>query len=393
MTTETAPAPITPPEAPDFNNLPAVLQQNTALADRAKEAIKSTLTKVVAIDLKKLDVIEGDNIEKQVNDLRGRGTESIRMNKERRMVYTKCMDDIKSQFTASENEIKDLVDSLKDWSDKWNAEKQARIESERKANELKLAHENAKIDFARHITEQISIRFTENLAKSLERMNNKFYSLDAPGLNEYGLQLQAWTPIFTPYDYGHYPQPLLTEDEQKTVKAETEKKAFSAIQNEWIQKHVDNRDRLIELIPSRISELARIANDETAAKEAAERIKKEQEDQAAALAKEEAERKAKAEQEANAEKLNNALEDAAVAPATQLSKGTQVKLKYAPATHKEIIAMIQYWVTNHMALMTVEELTKKFSFMLTAANKDLNKGTTIEGVPTVQDFSTRTSKK
>jgi len=57
-----------------------------------------------------------------------------------------------------------------------------------------------------------------------------------------------------------------------------------------------------------------------------------------------------------------------------------------------MIAIIQYWVVNHMNMMTVEELTKKFSFMLTAANKDLGKGTTIEGVPTVQDFSTRTTK-
>ena len=162
---------------------------------------------------------------------------------------------------------------------------------------------------------------------------------------------------------------------------------------DFVETITAERDRLIALVPARIEELKRSASDAEAAKAAAERIAKEKEERDAELAKAAAGRIQAVESEANANKMANAFEHAAIAPSVQVSSGTVQKKKYAPATPKEFIPIIQWWVANTMPFLTIDELNKKLSFMLTAANKALNEGTKIEGVKTVDDFSTRTSRK
>jgi len=377
----------------DFKDLKSVLLANQQLCQRAMAAMDSDISRANATNWDNIDTSAGDALEAQMNTTRAKGVESVKLNKERRSVYTKAFDEVRALFTKAENDIQIRVDELKGIADKWNGIKAKRAAAIQRENDLKLARENAKVDFAKHIAEQIQARYSENISGLIRIMNADFYSQPVEQLSEFESKLFGFTPTFTPYDYGFNDHPLLTAEEMAPIKANTEAKTFQVLGAAWVEKITTERDRLIACIPARRAELERIATDAAGAKEARERIARERAEAAAKLAQEEADRKAAAESEAAAEKLSNAFETAAIAPAVQLSKGTQVKQKYAPASHKEYIPVIQWWVSNSMHLLTVEELSKKLSFMLTSANKDLNKGNRIEGVPVVEDFSTRTSRK
>ena len=94
---------------------------------------------------------------------------------------------------------------------------------------------------------------------------------------------------------------------------------------------------------------------------------------------------------AEMDKLNNLYETTAAQPAIALSKGTTVKKKYNPTTHQAMVAIISRWVAKDMGLLTMEELTKKLSFMITAANRALNIGETLvaEGLFIEEDMTVR----
>lgn len=375
--------------ATELNQLPEILSANKSLSERAVAGMKIELPAIS----NSLDVIVGDETETRVSDLRTRASEAIKMNKERRMPFTKRMDEVKSMFTAAENAIQAESDRLKAWADQWNGEKARRATELQKENEAKLAHENAKVDYAAHVVQCIEKQYHINYADVVARMNSKFYAQAIPEIDFYGEGLKAWAPTFQPFEYWVDKHPRLTEDEMKPIKSEAEQAHLPVMQKDWQERLTAERDRLISLIPARKSELERIAQDANAAAETEVRIKAEAAERAEQLAKQEAERAAAAESEANVLKMQNAFEQAAVQPAVQVSAGTVQKKKYAPTSHKEFIPLIQWWVANSMALMTVDDLTKKLSFVLTAANKALNNGTAIEGVPVADDFSTRAGRK
>lgn len=377
----------------DFALLPDVLRQNQELTQRAVTSMDATLQSLPN-NLKELNILTGDKIESELNDLRQRGIQAAKLNTERRMIYTKQFDEIKSLCTGYEKEIIFRVDRLKKWSDVWNTEKSIRIKEEEKKKQLSIDIENAKIDLKRRIQESFHLEYLKMRDDYITRMNRAFNNCTLDTIDTYVHDLKNFiTPPIENMNPGFSPSALLTDSEMNEIYASVKMPYLPRLSGSFIEAVEAEKSRLIELAPSRKAELVRIQNDAAEAKKAYERIANEEVERKAKAEQEEAERKATLEQEANVEKLNAALESAAAAPAVELSKGTQVKMKYSPTSHKEMIAVIQWWVANCMNLLTVDELSKKFSFMLTAANKELNKGTAINGVATVEDISTRTSKK
>lgn len=367
-----------------------ILAENASMAKRAVEAMSIDLP----ANISELTVMEGDNIEESLNELRQRGKLTIEKQKAERMPFTKRMDEIKSLFTAQEKAIEEKLVELKAWSDKWAAEKNRRIAEDRRKNDLKIAHENAKIDYNRAVAEQIALRYNNFVNNAVDGMNSKFYKLSAGELYQYGIDLQAWTPTLQPaIEYAVNDNPLLTVDEMADIRSRTEAETYPSIEKVLVAKLIEERDRLIAMIPGRQEELKRIANDAEAARQAEERIAKAAEERALEAEKSRIAAAEAAEAKANTAKLETAFAASAVAPAVELSKGTVHKKKYNPTSHQDYIKVMQWWAVNNMNLMTVDELHKKFSFMFTAANKELNKGTIIEGIEVVDDFSTRTSRK
>lgn len=368
--------------------------KNKSLADRAINVINEKLLELPT-DLTSLGVIEGDKIESDVNDLRTRGADAIKLNKERRMVFTRRMNEIKSAFIQEEKRIEEPLQQLINYANAWNKEKYNRQEAERKEQERKMAIENAKIDYEQRLKNMMISQTSSISAGLIDRMNSKFYGLDAEGLLEYDEQLRTYMPkelILSDFIIGEDRPEILTAEVAQIIRKKTIESTIAEMNAKHQTQMAAEVGRILDLIPGRISELERIADDAEAAKEAAERIKKEEAERKAQLdrEKEEAERKAK--EDAEAAKMDVAFENAAVGVATELSKGTQVKLKYDVQNHAQMLKIIQWWVTNALPLMTVEDMLKKLSFMRTSASNALNKGEKIEGVPTVEDIRTRSTR-
>lgn len=380
----------------DSSKLKEVFELNEGLTTRALENLNSK-AKSLPIDLTLLTIAEGDSIESEINDLRKRGADAIKMCKDRRMIFTRQFDLMKKAFTEQETSIENALIPYKSFADSWNAEKYKRQQAEQQGSNKRIAEENAKIEYKQYVQEQLTAKCYALIGEYSKRMNDKFYSCTLGNIDTYKAELEGYIPKqLKGIDLLIVLQnhPLLTEEQMNNIQLSTLENSTTELSQIYTSKLIAECNRIIELVPGRKEELVRIANDESEAKRVAERIAKEEEERKAQIEKDKSEAEAKAKDEANASKMDVAFENASISQETTLTKGTTVKMKYDVQTHKQMLSIIQYWVVNCMNLLTIDDLKKKLSFTITACNEALNKdGEIIEGVPTIEDVRTRLSKK
>lgn len=380
----------------DANKLKEVFELNAGLTLRATESLNNR-AKTLPIDLTLLTIAEGDSIESEINDLRKRGADAIKMCKDRRMIFTRQFDLMKKAFTEQENSIENALIPYKSFADNWNAEKYKRQQAEQQESNKKIAEENAKIEYKQYVQEQLTAKCYSLIEEYSKRMNDKFYSCTLGNIDTYKAELEGYIPkqlkgIDLLIELQNHP--LLTEEQMNNIQLSTLENSTTELSQIYTSKLIAECNRIIEMVPGRKEELVRISNDENEAKRVAERIAKEEEERKAQIEKDKSEAEAKAKDEANASKMDVAFENASISQETTLTKGTTVKMKYDVQTHKQMLSIIQYWVVNCMNLLTIDDLKKKLSFTITACNEALNKdGEIIEGVPTIEDVRTRLSKK
>jgi len=353
-----------------LDGLSETLSANRSLTERAKLAVTCKMDEFNKLDLSILDDVTGNAKEQELNGLLNKIDSTLELNHNRRKPFTQKMDEVKKIFTSDEAEIKQLSELVKDGIKKWSAEKMRRNRIADEEKERKLAKENAKVDYRRHVTEQINLRYLQMVAKLKKRMTDKFFSLKGEELEAYKKTLESYKPAMVIPDYGATDHPLLSEEEMKSIRQSTEKDIFNALADDFTDQMETCKQDLI--------------SGQDAANIEEKQLIEEQK------AKDEMESKAKS--DAEIAKMNNTLDASAVAPVSELGKGVSVKIKYAPKDHQQVVKIVQYWVANVMNTMTVSELTKKLSFMFTAANSALNKGEKIEGIDTVEDIFKRKTK-
>jgi hypothetical protein len=386
-----------------LNNLPDTLLQNSSLADRAVSAVSQALTPIKAIDITAIDVQTMEVHDATLATLQGKLKEAYTIMNDRRKPFTQLFDEIKSRFTTEEKKVVAIGEDVKALRDGWQKEKARRNQISQKEAEEKLQAQSALIEARTYFAKHIVDKFATAAVQAIQRMHSKFYSLLITELDAYAGQLKKWSGALDNDTWNSFltgminPKPqLLTGEKMQELLNEVVSEHKQKLSKEWQDRMIAERDGLIELVPSRKMELERIANDATAAKEANDRIAAEQTQREADALREAKEREEALSTQAEVEKVNNAFEVASEgAQVVGIAKGTVVKKKYQPKTHKAHVAIVQWWVTNCMAKMTVEELQTKLSFMRTAADKALNEGITItaDGLDVVEDYSTRASRK
>lgn len=399
------PAP-TPPQLGDTQSIlsitpiQGVIAENQLLAERATATIQQYLASIAQVDFTTIDIVSGDSIDAILADLQARAAQSIDLQKERRMPFTKEFDRIRKIFTEAEGQISAMQDQVKAKRSAWQAEKYRRDQAEKEKREKELRIESEKIRF-RTAAEGALIEAAHRRIVSMKRaLSEIFFQLDEAGLKSFRestKHLLTVPPLDPENDRIAAPtSAILDQATQQQLLTEV----FQSFQEEHGMKLGEAMKEEIEnlemRIPERLHQLAEIAGD-------AEKKRIAEANAAAELkAKEEAEKKrleeakAAAETAAEIQTLNAAMDAAAATPAITMAKGTTKKQKYQATSHKAFIAIIQHWVANHMSLMTPEELQKKLSFMVTAANKDLNAGGEViqaEGLAVVDDFAVRSSSR
>lgn len=386
-----------------LSNLPDTLVANSSLAERAVAKVTTDIAQIKTIDLTTVDAQTMEQHDATLAGLQGKLKESYTIMNERRSPFTKLFDEIKSKFTAEEKKIVEIGNEVKSIRDMWQKEKARRNAIAQADQQKEWERKQALIDARTYFARCIIDKFTAHAVEAIKRMHSKFYAQDEKSLDAYTAALSKWTPALDGNTWTLFlegiinPKPqLLTKEQCDDMLREVQDEQRPKLSTEWAECMTRERDALVELLPSRKMELQRIATDATAAAEAQARIEQEQKDREE-QAKKEAEDKAQAlTAAADADKMNSAFDTAAQsAPVVGIAKGTVVKKKYVPKTHKAWAALLQSWVKHDMANMTPDELSKKLSFVKTACEKRLNDGVVIEaeGLSVEEDYSTRASRK
>lgn len=394
----------TPALANQLANMPNALLANQALAERAVLTVEKAIAPLLSIDLKTVDAQVMEQNDKALADFQSKLKETYTLMTDRRKPFTQRMDEIKSHFTACEAKVKTVGEKVKTLRDSWQGEKAKRQAAALAEQQKELEKKQALIDVRTYIAQRICDQFATLAVQTIKRMHETFYAKTITELDSYGVTLGKWTPGLSDDTWAQCtagignPKPqFVTPEQMAAIQKEVEAEQRQRLSKEWVERMTQERNGLVELVPSRKMELERIAKEgEAAAKEAQERIAREAEEREAAALKEAADKAQALAAAAEVDKMNSSFDVASQAvPVVGISKGTVVKKKYVPKSHKAHVAIVQWWVSNCMALMTLEELQTKLSFMRTAADKALNEGVTIEadGLEVIEDYSTRAGSR
>jgi hypothetical protein len=372
----------------------AAIEQNKKLREISGQKVQSLLDQWPEIG-PDTDLLSTDKLDADLADAQSKLTSCLTIMENRRKPITRTFDDIRDLFTAEEKAIKGMSETVQNSRILWQKEKIRRDKVRKDEEDNRLIKSAEAVDIAARAKTTYGQNLVRLISENIARVNQKFNEHTADTLPSYRDVLTAWTPGFTQASetYCRQGDPgkwfYHSEDEIKAIREKAFDEASMAAKASYGRDMRMEKDRLLELIPSRIAEL----------------IRENQAEIDARLLREEAERKQQAEQQAASveqsiavsaeaekhEQVFTAISEAA--PAISVAKGTSQKKKYAPVTIAEHHKILVYWVEKAMSKLSQEDLLKKLSFMRTFADKDLNDGIVIQGVPQVEDVSVRGRRK
>jgi hypothetical protein len=376
-------------------HLPSLYAGNLATVTGAKAYTAKVLEAVKAVDILTVDPIVMEALIAPVGELRAFLSEAKVEVEEGRKPHTQKMDAIKSLFTGIEKEFDGLDLEAQQEQIKWEKEKRRRkVVADAEAAKA-IAKEQEAVKVKSDVTNAINRRFATALISVITGMSTTYYTKTTDDLTAYGEALKGWTPELEDEVYqaeivpgysrtvGQY----LTGDEQLNLYTTTMLSLRAGLNDEWTSRITTERDRLIDLIPSRITEMKAGDTKVAEARIAAEAAALVADVSSTVVSKADV-----TDLEASTANLEAVLTHSAPATGSLAAgKGSKVKQKYVLTNHAAFVAILQSWVKSDMALLTIDELNKKLSFMVTAANDKLNKGTVLQatGLTVEEDLKVR----
>jgi len=394
------PAPIENPiNDIDFGNLinlPRIYASSLSTVNGAKAYSDPILAAVDAVDITKVDALVMEELMKPVREFRVFAAEAKTEINDARMPHTRKMDEMKGILIDLEKDLDEMGNQAATRESKWEAEK---IRRQREANaeaQKKINKANERASLIAAITNQINISFANLLVAEVQDMATVYYQKTAEELPEYGEALLGWTPELEDHVYNPVIDAIKangiyhTREELTAIVNETAGNLKPTLDAEYTSKMTGERNRLVDLIPSRINELNTVAPEVAQARIDAEQNAIKEQIVSTVQAKKEV-----VEMTTANEQLNAVLTHSPAAVGVPMAKGTKVKEVYKITAHTAFLPIISNWVKNHLSKLTLDEATKKLSFMITAANADLNEGTKLEaaGLETVEDVKVSKQRK
>ncbi|MFT4061106.1 MAG: hypothetical protein QM642_01975 [Edaphocola sp.] len=373
----------------ELAQLPALITkaQNTTAALDAET--RPLLDQVAATDFATLEPERGEMMDALLSSAQNKAKDSTEAINAERSPYTKAFDEVKSIFTSEEKKMKDIAETAGRYRSKWAVEKQRRMDEDRRKQQAALDLARDKANYRQAVTDAINAAFYATVKLVADNLNQGYLAATAETLDTVEAKLKGYAPMFVRPEVNF---PTWDNHGAEEIKVSVEAEMWPRKAEEFARIVGEERDRLVALIPSRRAELERMAQDASLAAEVAARHAQEEAERQAALAARQAAANEAAANEASAQTMDAAFEQSALAPALEQTKGTTAKLEYIVNTHRDMGLVMQFWVKNNMPLLTPDELKKKLSFMVTAANAALNRGEAIGGLNTQEDLQVRASR-
>lgn len=337
-----------------LNNFP-LLSEVLGLKERVSLKVSEVMTKLPT-DLEALDLARGDAYEKRCMEIFKEFETELKAKNSERMVLTRKLDEVKKSFTSEEKAIANELEKLRMFGNRWTKEK---LERKRKQEQA---------------IDKTALFF------DYERIVNEFHASEIAGYKEYyyscnELLLLEWRRMNEGYN-GSFVQRYTEKFAERVPNYDKElMPRLKEVCERLSQKQLDFIQELCKGVPARIEQLKLMSKEDRA--QEYKNILIENDEQKEILA---------------VQSITQALEIIDDKQTIDLGKGVSVKLKYYPTNHTELLKIVQYFLLNEFKNVDFEMLNSRLSFMRTYADRVLNSGNKIDGVPFSEEVSKRKTK-
>lgn len=364
------------------SSAPAAYTENTVSHDRCLEAGRKLLSQMQQGMTDELDQQAAIFIEK--------ARKTVRKMNDKRSSITKLFDDIRSTFTTMENDIdpskSQTIPFLIQTERNRYAAKKREEEMCRQQEVLRQQQmEQAKKAFRQEYDNAFRQGFNDYLSFNLDGLRNLFNTVD---LDNYEQRLQEIQNMSTTLDESAVStvqvirKPLISPEDAESIRSYSISALLPLFQQEYKKAMSDEKDLIIQLMPSKRQTLELAAK---ASAEEAERIrqqiKERDEAEAARLEQErlqrEQQQRMEADMRAKQSEMDGLFNQAAAAkPAYQ--PNTSVKKRIVPMNVEAFPEIISLWWSEEGCRLTIEELSKMFKKQITFCERLAKEGKLIQ---------------
>ena len=366
-----------------ISNAPTAHADNVQSHDRCLAVAETLINRIMESGMT-------DELDQEAASFLERTRKTVTKMNEKRSHVTKLFDTIRGEFTRLESELSDksrdtLPGKIKVYRDEYarkkheEAERRRREEQQRQA--LRAAEETYRADIEAEYREELSRAITTQY----NELNNVFSACTIDSIDQFEQSVRS-SAILTilPQDFfknivsrvmvpsAFYGMPKMAPQLRDQILSRIE----PSLREQFTFEMQSNIQSILDMIPSKRSELQRIANLDAEAKAKAEEQMRQREAEEARR-REELQRQAaeaerlKTETVKQQAAIGDMFEQAAIAAQAYQPK-TTIKKRIVIDDPRGFLAIMNMWWAGEGCTLSVDELSKKFKTMITYCEKLAN---------------------
>ena len=327
-----------------------------------------------------------DELDKEAALFIEKARKTVKKMNEKRSPVTKLFDDIRREFTVIENAIDptkaDTIPyKLQQYRNQYAAKKRAEEEKRRQEEYKRQQAEQARVKLRQDIEGDFKTQFQTYLNQSINWLTAKDSSVTLENYNTVYSEVKNFSASL-PADWLQNLHTLIripgnvSVDELRQIETDTKERLGKQFTEQYTAEIQDNKDFILDRLPSKKANLERIAQADAAD---AARAKAEMEERQRKEAKErEAERKRREEEEKQKAEMARQQAEMSGLFAEQASmQSYQPKVKVTQKIEllnpEGIMPILSMWWSKEGCTLSVEELSKLFKKQITFSEKLANK--------------------
>lgn len=327
-----------------------------------------------------------DELDKEAALFIEKARKTVKKMNEKRSPVTKLFDDIRREFTVIENAIDptkaDTIPyKLQQYRNQYAAKKRAEEEKRRQEEYKRQQAEQARVKLRQDIEGDFKTQFQTYLNQSINWLTAKDSSVTLENYNTVYSEVKNFSASL-PADWLQNLHTLIripgnvSVDELRQIETDTKERLGKQFTEQYTAEIQDNKDFILDRLPSKKANLERIAQADAAD---AARAKAEMEERQRKEAKErEAERKRREEEEKQKAEMARQQAEMSGLFAEQASmQNYQPKVKVTQKIEllnpEGIMPILSMWWSKEGCTLSAEELSKLFKKQITFCEKLANK--------------------
>jgi len=327
-----------------------------------------------------------DELDKEAALFIEKARKTVKKMNEKRSPVTKLFDDIRREFTVIENAIDptkaDTIPyKLQQYRNQYAAKKRAEEEKRRQEEYKRQQAEQARVKLRQDIEGDFKTQFQTYLNQSINWLTTKDSSVTLENYNIVYSDVKNFSASL-PADWLQNLHTLIripgnvSVDELRQIETDTKERLGKQFTEQYTAEIQDNKDFILDRLPSKKANLERIAQADAAdaarAKaEMEERQRKEAEEREAERKRKEEEEKQKAEMARQQAEMSGLF--AEQASMQNYQPKVKVTQKIELLNPEGIMPILSMWWSKEGCTLSVEELSKLFKKQITFCEKLANK--------------------